>query len=438
MYLAEAGKWADVREVVGISGGSFAVAALSSQLSDNQSGQESTAGKDDPTAALRELLAGLERAARLVRWIIGRAIIVLALIAGLLVVAFRSAFYDHTFGLLAVSGISLLFTSLIIRLVFSVRWRSIVRRVFPDAQMRQRGPAGRADESSDGTRRYAIGTTGLSDGQLYSFSSDRQGDLERWRNDPLMAIPLEPLSLATIVARATSLPGLGQLGFESLYMPSCDHPGSGHGASCERVPDRLVDGGISGIFGRGLVTPRTEPPQIDRPAFVVVDAGRKLNRNNGSSSRHRLSRLLERLLAVVLLSRWLIVALDIAYRSELKQVADGSVEDGYEFRLVRLAEEEELPLRDDMTVARAAMLNRLYALRDKAHELSLLGVSRKSANRAMTVAVAACALEFEPEPDMKLILDRIGQRLGRGMELTDAWTGVYAPLLGEPAELGPP
>jgi hypothetical protein len=337
-----------------------------------------------------------------------------------------------------VSGISLLFTSLIIRLVFSIRWRSIMRQVFRKAYMQQRSPAAPSGESTDVARRYAIGTTGLSDGQLYSFSSDQAGDVERWRQDPSMAIPLEALSLATIVVRATSLPGLGQLGFESLYMPSCDHPGSAHGDSCERVPDRLVDGGISGIFGRGLVRPRAEQPQIDRPAFVVVDAGRKLNRNNGSSSRHRLSRLLERLLGLVLLSRWLVVALDVAYRSELQQVRDGSIEDGYEFRLVRLAEEEELPLGDHLTTARAELLNRLYALRDKAHELSLLGVSRKSANRAMTVAVAACALEFEPEPDIAALLHRIGQRLGRGAELADAWNGVYAPLLGEPTQLGPP
>ncbi len=77
------------------------------------------------------------------------------------------------------------------------------------------------------------------------------------------------------------------------------------------MPDRLVDGGISGIFGRGLVEPRLPTGFDGDPALVVVDAGRSLRVDTGRSLLDRLLHNAERVSALYHLSRWLMVAFDV-------------------------------------------------------------------------------------------------------------------------------
>ncbi|MDY7106714.1 MAG: hypothetical protein S0880_36520 [Actinomycetota bacterium] len=472
MYLDVAGRWADVREVVGISGGSFAVAALAEdreevthrETVDNRAGDapigpDGRPGHDpgEPAATLRRLIDRLEGAGR--RMAGATALVALVLAAGGLLVlgGFVAAVHLHPMWgpLLMVPPV--LLTSLVVRALVSWRWHTVLRKVYGRAVMRDDPP-----EGSAAGRRYALGATGLHDGRLYSFTTTAEHEREGWLGDRTRPVPLARRELAWAVARSTSLPGLGQLGVRKVVLPSCDHDPAPHHGGCERVPDRLVDGGVSGIFGRGLLGVRSrdtadEPVGEADPANVLVmDAGRSLAANGGTTMRHRAAQAAERLSAIALLARWLMVAFDISYRGELRGVRDGNVIDGYRYWLVRLAEDEVIspydPAGDEDALgaadptggpngegsrtvgsggepspARGRDLQRLFALREQVHRFSLLTVSRLNADRTMAAAVAACALELEDEPDIEGLLDEIDRRLGRDRGLLRAWTDV--PLL---------
>lgn len=454
MYFTHRGMYRAIHDVVGISGGSFAVAALARQPSrarlagrSNGTDGEPDTGDDGHVGALRHLLEALEGAGSKTRSILGivaTGLVALAAVAG---VVTASAVNDDTKSVWVLALLAALVAgSFLVRAAATMRWKWILRGVYGTHAM---APTPPDDGPGRPGRRFAIGATGLSDGYLYSFTSSPGDDVPRWRRDPGLATPLGGHRLADVVARATSLPGIGQLGVGRIWLPTCDHGQHTRRDRhrCDSIPDRLVDGGVSGIFGRGLIQARYRRIQgSDEPTeVVVVDAGRRLppeTRRLGA----RLARLGQRSSALILLSRWLQVAMDVAYREELKFVRDGNVVDGHRFRLVRLAEEEDPfdPLTG--TVKNASMasvrrrddLNRLYVLRDQVHQFSLMRVNRTNANRTIVVAVAACALEFEHEPDIGSILAAVGERLGRSRELAEVWHGVRVPLLGEPSQLGPP
>ncbi len=433
MYFDDAGEWQNIKDVVGISGGSFAVAALSGRPEGMDPKAADEAPEVTPTDAMKQLLDRLSVASRRT----ARIITVGAVLAILLAIAVRAIammWWDSNRALAVVFvALVVLSSSFLARLFASVRWTSIVKMVYGKQMMRaKRGPSGRS---------FAIGATGLNDGTLYSFTSDPDAEKEMWLKDRTLATPLGRRQLAYAVVRATSLPGLGQLGVGKIY-PNCKHAGTRHSKTCEWVPDKLVDGGLSGIFGRQLVRVKPHDASVE-PLVVIVDAGRTLVVNNDGTLKDRLTGMGERASALVLLARWLKVSLEVGYRDELKRVEDGRVADGFRYRLVRLAEEEMHPGRDEEGFSRRRNndLNRLYVLRDVVHSFSLLKSSKTNSNRAIVVAIAACALEREYEPDLDHILERIGQRLGRGHDLADVWREIRVPLLGVPGtqllELGP-
>jgi hypothetical protein len=366
---------------------------------------------------------------------------VLGLLLAVVVVAILRSWRDRSLWAVLLAVGVILSTSFLLRLVVSLRWTAIVRTVFGKTPMIE---SPKSEPGKPSPRRYAIGATGLNDGRLYSFTSHQADDAPCWLENRNLAAPLGNRYVSTAVIRATSLPGLGQLGATKLWLPTCAHqPDPKHKSdTCEWVPDRLVDGGISGIFGRGLV--RALPPKQGHhasptpPTVVVVDAGRSLEVNNDRTVKDRAAGMGERLAAMLLMVRWLKVALDVAYRDELGRVRDDQITDGYSYRLVRLAEEESEPGRDDegFSQTRHDDLNRLYVLRDQLHKFSLTKANRSTSNRAVTVAVAACALEFGHTPDIEAMLEAIGARLGRGRELADTWRDVRVPLLGQIAERG--
>ena len=427
MYFAETDEWKHIRDVVGISGGSFAVAALSAQPDDERP------GVDDPAPALRTLLERLSVAARRTARIVTIGVVVTAALAYLVDRVVVRLWHINRPATIVFLALVLMTSSFLARLYTSARWNSIVKMVYRKDRMRTQG--------CQPERRYAIGATGLNDGRLYSFTSDPIGDkARRVNNQNNTATPLGDYRLSFAVVRATSLPGLGQLGVGKIY-PDCAHVGTKHRKTCVWVPDKLVDGGLTGIFGRHLVQVKSADPAV-KPLVVVVDAGRKLVVNNDGNLKDRATGVGERASALLLLTRWLKVALEDAYRGELRRVADGHKSRHYRYQLVRLAEEEDHPGHDQhgFSQQRHDDLNRLYTLRDQVHSFSLMKSSRNSANRAISVAVAACALDREREPQISRILERVGQRLGRGNELAELWNGIRVPLLGAPRQfpkLGP-
>ena len=439
MYLADAPeRWRHIKDVVGISGGSFAVAALSRgpDVADDSTFDDKPAD-ELPADAMRQLLGALQTASRRTAAFVSVGAAVGVAVAAAIGWLLVRSWNNHGTWMLPITAAIVLFASLLVRLLASLRWTAIVKAVFGKAKMRT---SSAVTAEGNRARRYSIGATGLNDGRLYSFTSDPIGDTQRWIANPELPTPLGDASLAFAVVRATSLPGLGQLGTAKLPLPGGRSAPNAPRSATDWVPDRLVDGGLFGIFGRVLVhVISAEQQPAGPPLVLVVDAGRRLPINNNETFKDHLTGVGERLSVVLLLARWLKVALEVAYRDELKRVRDNQISDNYRYRLVRLAEEEDQPGVDAgvFSPSRFQSLNRLYVLRDQVHSFSLTKATRASANRAVTVAIAACALEFEHEPDISALLARIGTRLGRSDELKDVWESVRVPLLGEPCKLTP-
>jgi hypothetical protein len=481
--------WKGIRQVVGISGGAFAVAALSAEPDD-----------DDPAPTMAELFQRLECAGRTVSNIVLLGLTFAIPLLALAVIGVVQAWTaDVWWAVVLIVALVFVAASSLARWFVTTRWRVVLGRLYGEKTMRNQGPPARV---------YRIGATDMNDGNLYAFSSDLTNDWSRWTEhdaeyryrgirtrDLAFPVPLDrdkqgnrlPRKLSHVVLRATSLPGVGQFGNGRICR--FDHATKvDHSRYCQ-VPDRLVDGGMSGIFGRGLiqqidaaveqsvvVDAQAERPggaapkggngqrgiksapdtQVEDPQLVIVDAGRALKVRTGHTFGDRLWARCERLSNAVLLARWLAVSMEIAYRAELRQVADGQTSGGFSCRLVRLAEEEpsrrvgtskrrppgdpvELTAqRSDprMSDQRWLDCNRLLMLRDRVHKFSLMKASRGWANRSVTVAIAACALEFEEQPDIEQLLLDIGAHLasvghtGRVGDLAQVWRCV--PVLGDP------
>lgn len=428
MYFVARKKWGDIRQVVGISGGSFAVAALAQEQPPDQC-------EPPPERALAALLKTLETAGRTVSsYATWGALLLLAAI-GVVVVAMVDLWQHHrTWGVLILVVIALC-SSFLARLFVSLRWRGLVKRVVGAARMRR----GDQPDGDEPPRRFAIGATSLGDGRLYSFTSDCASPIDEPRDRP--AIPLRHRHVADAVVRATSLPGLGQLGMGRFWL--CEHVTGPHEDTCEWVPDRLVDGGTSGIFGRGLLIESAEP----EPSLVVaVDAGRSLVVNRGRSLKDHVAGVGQRASVIALLARWLQTTLDVAYQTELRHLSrdPATVIDGYGFALVRLAEDDTMGVASEqpsteratpVSAQRRDDLDRLFFLRDRVHKFSLVKAGRSRSNRAVAVAVAACALKLESEPDVVGLLKEVGSLLDRGPELANVWLNVL--VMGEPCQLRP-
>lgn len=451
LYFDHRKLWADISQVVGISGGAFAVAALSAQPDD-----------DHPVEAMTALFGRLERASRMVSRIVVVGVILAVPIIWLIVWGLTKVWHVGWWAVLLVVAASLLSIAFLVRSFITTYWKVTLWRLYESQTMRQQAAP---------LKRYRIGATGMSDGNLYSYSSDLACDREPWEKDMAgsrdrwdrnhdLAVPVPlkrdkagnhcPRKLSDAVLRASSLPGIGQWGHRTICLS--DHASEREHTDDCQVPDRLIDGGISGMFGRGLIAfttapdasqPATDFQPADEQLLVIVDAGRALQVRGGRTYRDRVLTRVEGVSTIVLLARWLAIAMDVAYRGELNRVGDGKFEDGYETRLVRLAEEEHKKHTDVATLddVRQLELNRLTMLRDLVHSMSLLKASRGWANRAVTVAVAACALEFDEEQYLEQILHDIGSRLTTEVhsrrksvgDLSDVWKKV--PVLGKPVRV---
>ena len=155
--------WDGVEQVVGISGGSFAVAGLAGDGPDGR----------DPTQRLRHLVEQLERAGRFtasaVRGLVLTAIAAAALALALVVHGWQ----QHSVPAAVLIPLLLLSVTFLARFTLSMRSRRIVRRVFPHQRMRVVDPVDRI------ARRYRIGATGLHDGDLYAFTTHPEQDRQR-------------------------------------------------------------------------------------------------------------------------------------------------------------------------------------------------------------------------------------------------------------------
>jgi hypothetical protein len=427
MYFQRWGRWTGIHEVVGTSGGSFAVAALAGPCPD----------VSDPTERLKVLDGRLRRAGVGAAQVVWFGVLAAVGTLGTAGVIARWAWTHHRAAAIVPAGVLLASTPFVVRLVVSLRSRHVVRSVF-EAVCFRADP--RTGAPAPGEHRYRVAAAGLNDGNLYGFTTHPEHDFARWDLDEQCPRPIAEVLVADAVVRSSSLPGLGQMGRHRLSVrPHTSAGPADADPTHEHVPDRLVDSGISTIFGRGFVEAR--PPGPLEPTLVVVDAGRALQAQDTGTARDHVRNVLQRLSTLAHLARWLVVAFDASYRKELARVADNSLSDGFRCRLVRLAEEEVVQSRSEagetrcISAQRQDDLNRLVLLRDRVHGLSLLRVREADADRAIAVAIAACSLEFEEDPDVPQTLRWIGHRLGRGDALAVQWAAI--PLMGAPTATVP-
>ena len=399
-YLQVTGAWEHVRHVVGISGGSFVVGALGA------------VGVDDehPSVPLARLTARMMS----LKWPMRLAFVPLVLpVAG--VAAAPVVLHDWWSLLWLLVPSASLFAG---RQIVSIEWRMMMRRLFGDA-----GPR------SDRRRRYVVCATGRSSARPHFFvggdtvdpsgrtaeagatsaAAAGAGQDERWGRT------VEGRWTWTdAVVSSTALPWVN--GFRTRADRSL---------GAEGVSERLIDGGVVGIFGRQWFEQTllgTSPGDAHRT--LVVDTGRK-HRTGG-----RLAERAMGFLTIGLLSRWVQIALDASFRKEIERASrvEAAAPPGHEpmLNLVRVAETDAGD-HHEIKAMRDEVLRRLEHGRCIVRRFGLAGLSRANCLTTIVVAVVACAVDIEHEPSLDVVADRlraVGRELELGEELLEIWAAL--------------
>lgn len=236
-------------------------------------------------------------------------------------------------------------------------------------------------EPVSGTRRrYVICATGQDSALPYFFVPGAPPQ-------PGLAPGPEVWPVRAAVAASSALPGLG--GHRTTAVPDLRRdPTRGR-------PELLVDGGLGGIFGtqwwdrhRGAEgTLYFRDPTEE--SSLIIDAGRNHRRPRGLGRLSTLS-------TIGMLSRWVQIALDNAYQRMLRQLADPS--NGGTTRVARTAE-TDIADRHHERARTSIAVRKLEHGRRRVRRFGLLGLNEHNARLTMTVAIAACLIEFETEDD---------------------------------------
>lgn len=378
-YLEVTGRWQHVTNVVAISGGSFVTAKLASAGVDD----------DDPGPALAELARELMA----LRGPMRRRTLAMGVWAPLVVVPPALLFAE--------------------RRMLSRMWRTMLSRLFDDA-----GPR------VDGERRYVVCATGRSTARPHFFVAGPPVDpAERPPRSGRIVPP--GWTWTDAVLSATALPWV-----DGYHTPEVPEDGDAGRA------ERLIDGGVVGIFGDqwfdaqlfgalGMRSSRSVDPASADPAStdpasavqrtLVIDTGR-VHRAGG----RRIERLME-LSTVALLSRWVQIGLDASFRKEIERVtrAEAAAPPGQEptMYLVRVAETDHGD-QHEIGARRNETLRRLQHGRAVVRRFGLTGLSERNCLATIVVAVAACMADVEHEPTPQQVGERLEQ-VGALLELGD-------------------
>ncbi len=389
-YLESTGRWRHVRHVVGLSGGSFVVAALGARDVDD----------DQPWP----LLASLTKKTIELRWRMRAAMAGLAL-----PFAAVAALVWWWTPMLLLAPTVVLYLS---RRVISAEWRWMMKHLFSD-----HGPR------TEGRRRYVVCATGLSSARPHFFVT---GDLAALQKDGSPRggdwgrIVPDGWTWTDAVVSSTALPWVN--GYRTETDDSMGRAGKG---------EVLIDGGVVGIFGRqwfdqALLGTSTG----DSRRTLAIDTGRKL-RTGG-----RLSERITSLSTVGLLSRWVQIALDASFRKEIERAdrAENEAASGrMVMNLVRVAE-TDVGDHHEQEARWHEVARRLEHGRCVVRRFGLTGLSTKNCLTTVVVAFVACLVDIEgiaelDEVDGQLFdidqrLREIGDRLGVGAALATIWTGL--------------
>ncbi len=389
-YLESTGRWRHVRHVVGLSGGSFVAGALGAKGVDD----------DQPWSTL----------ARLTREMVGLKWRMRAAMAGLVLpFAVVAALVWWWTPMLLLAPTILLYLS---RLVISIGWRRMLKRLFDDA-----GPR------DEGRRRYVVCATGRSSARPHFFVT---GDLERLQTDSSRkgedwgrVVPAG-WTWTDAVVSSTALPWVN--GYRTVTDRAKGRAGKG---------EVLIDGGVVGIFGRQWFDQAllgTSPGDSKRT--LAIDTGRK-HRTGG-----RLTETITSLSTVGLLSRWVQIALDASFRKEIERAdrAENEATSGrVVMNLVRVAE-TDVGDHHDQEARWHEVVRRLEHGRCIVRRFGLVGLSERNCLTTVTVAVVACIVDIEGfasaehvQQQLRDIEERL-REIGAHLEVGDALAAIWEDL----------
>jgi len=303
------------------------------------------------------------------------------------------------------------------RKMLSRMWRGILGRLYDDAVPR-----------TDGTRRYVVCATGRATARPHFFVAGPPLDAAT-RPSSFGRIVPPGWTWTDAVLSATALPWVD--GYSTPAVPADGDDGRG---------ERLIDGGVVGIFGKqwfdsqlfgSVPAPsgdqgrdQDQDQDHDQQRTLVIDTGR-VHRAGG-----RFTERLVDLSTVWLMSRWVQIGLDGAFRKEIERVtrAEHNTPEGHEptMFLVRVAETDDGD-QHELGAKRDEVLRRLQHGRAIVRRFGLTGLSRRNCLTTVVVAVAACMADIEHEPDEQRVaecLERVGELLEVGDELRRIWDAL--------------
>jgi len=419
-YLAHSGRWSDVDEVVSVSGGSMANAALATACQDEDIWSVVGTAVKEIDQDYGRVFANKRRGLIFARYAMGLLVVlgVVGLALGL--------------GPSVPSAASFLVGALAIPVFARIAGlcANALTRDFIEVVSSRRDAVLSADEQS--SRAHIFCASGLSSGAPYLLWTGRPftpGSEPTW-GTTLQA----PYTVVDAALASVSLPLLGR-----VRSPRDTRTASGALSGGEI----LVDGGVSGIFGDQVMTPfRRTPADTHRAApreFLAIDAGRHL------SSPPPLVRTLERFSVSATLMRWLKASLEATYVNDLVDLAPSS--------LVRICEDDRVigPVPGDdnaeaesvtttgMSPALALRLapapsvaakvpaevtTRLASLREQVAGVSLMNVNSERISTVLTTGFVATMVKLDPPSSVNDVFDALvaaEQRLNLDNRLSAVW-----------------
>lgn len=406
-FLTQHGWWGSIDEVVSVSGGSTANAALlvggaqdaeKSYSSLRQFFDRATADRGQPWKQSQRVYA-----LGVMALTVG-ALLYLVLGATRVIPIF--GFLREPWGGLLVGLLAPSLASGAIRRAAAEYLRAYLGALTNGAQI------GLADFADTG-RQHVICATGLATGHPYYLWSGGHyfyagGDLSAaavpHTNAELWGVPAQAgHSVADAVFASSSLPTLARV--ETAIPPRVDG---------NRPEELLIDGGVSGIFGLQVSSGLRHQGYGGRRSdttdghVIVIDSGRHVNRTG------RVGRWLLRLSISSLLARWLKVSLEANYRRDIAELDDA--------HLVRIAEGfDEIP-NDAQNV-----VSKYNELRRRTSEMGLANYNADRALNAFVTGWVGCSLTLIPastEATIDAGLSDLGARMGLGEVFALHWRSV--------------
>lgn len=421
-YLAYSGRWDDVDEVVSVSGGSVANAALAVATP-----------HDDPWTVVSAALERMDRDQGRV-WANWRRLLILVRYLAAFSVVIAVIVVSTGFGPVIPRAVSLMVGVAAVPLLVRLGGMCAhdLTRDFISV-ITGRSLAVLAGDPNV-SRAHLFCASGLSSGTPYLLWTGRpfaEGGDPSWGTE-LQA----PYSVVDAAAASISLPFLGRVR-SPKQSPNSEVLAGG---------EILVDGGVSGIFGEQAGTPfRRTPADTDRSGdkqLIAIDAGRHI------SSPSQFVRRLERFSVTATLLRWLKASLEATYVNDLVDLAPHT--------LVRLCESEDfladheaarpeaseldepaavpMPLLMAMRLANERahgvddrVTHRLNAIRSSMAGLNLFNLTSERLDVAVTTGFAATMITMEPASSEKEIAEALryaDSHLALGDRLSLAWAAT--------------